>query len=79
MRLEDQKKSDKLVDNTWISNYVDWKGDVIRTPAPNNFLQNEQGWLFPHEVKMIKSGASFKDILFLRALQNQQRSVLDRR
>jgi hypothetical protein len=78
VRLDNQKPMKKFVDQTWIRSYVDPLGRVVR-PNANNFLQNEQGWLTPDEVKMIRSGATFNDILFLRAQKAQQRTVLDRR
>ena len=78
MRLDNQKPG-KIVDQTWLgAGYVDPFGRIIR-PNVNNFLQSEQGWLTPDEVKMMKSGATFNDILFLRAQKYQQRTVLDRR
>jgi hypothetical protein len=79
VRLKDTNPSKNFVDNSWIQRYIDHIGRLVEPHSADTFFNNPSGWLHPDEVKMIRSGASFNDILFMRAQKAQQRTVLDRR
>lgn len=80
MRLKNTKQTAplNLIDQSWVQPYVDWTGERVIDQKSNTFFQNPSGWLTPDEVSMIRSGASFDQIMFRRALatQGKNRSLL---
>lgn len=84
MRLENQKPSKNLKDITWIPepdlvlNYLTGLLDRSRTlagyqRADDSYINNPYADLNNDEQAMAKSGASYNQLLFLRALQEQNK------
>lgn len=82
MRLKGQKQSQYLLDNTWVPKkktpvgpggsvqYMPWLEETppsgaAATPAGG------RGDFSRAEIQMIKSGATIKEILFMRAMEKQ--------
>lgn len=72
-RLKNTKPSKNVIDHSWVpEGYVDPLGFYKEIPAPNTVFQDSTAGYTPDEVKMIRSGASFRDILFYRLLKQKK-------
>ena len=77
MRLDDEPASPRLIDITMYPppkrkrRYTDGKKRREPRGGVDSYLTNPYGDLNPFEIEMAKSGASFEDLMFMRALQTQ--------
>lgn len=74
MRLP-KNPSKKITDLTWVPVLQDLMyparevHDDIPTASPDSYITNPDGDYTPDELKMIRSGAKYQDIMFMRALK----------
>lgn len=77
MRLENQKKSKNFVDLSWLPLLTDFmypaaeRHGEIPTGYHRSYINDPTGDLTQDEIKMARSGASWKDLMFMRAMRMQ--------
>lgn len=80
MRLENQKKSKNFLDLSWVLPYLsdfmypaaEMHGEI---PAGyhRSYINDPTGDMTEDEIHMARSGASYKDLMFRRAMRKQNR------